>query len=147
MRRNRSKGIKQFIIDLTPLLDVIFILLIVVLASGTMSEEKADRQYEEAMEIQSDAEQQVNAYKSHLEAYSDIDEYFSIITVSAGYHSDNRRNRIASDDGAARSARLEHRYNGENRFRVQPGKTGQYRAVVFFSHDDERFSNAQSDRF
>lgn len=115
MRRNRSKGIKQFIIDLTPLLDVIFILLIVVLASGTMSEEKADRQYEEAMEIQSDAEQQVNAYKSHLEAYSDIDEYFSIITVSAGYHSDNRRNRTIT---------VKVNENEEARYELNPTNSG-----------------------
>ena len=96
MKRSRSKGIKQFIIDLTPLLDVIFILLIVVLANGTRSEELANEQFEEAMEVKSSAEQQVNAYKSHFEAYSDIDEYFSIITVSAGYHSDNRRERTIS---------------------------------------------------
>ncbi|MCR5329725.1 MAG: hypothetical protein K6E62_00865 [Lachnospiraceae bacterium] len=96
MNRSRSKGIKQFIIDLTPLLDVIFILLIVVLANGTRSEELANEQFEEAMEVKSSAEQQVNAYKSHFEAYSDIDEYFSIITVSAGYHSDNRRERTIS---------------------------------------------------
>lgn len=96
MNRSRSKGIKQFIIDLTPLLDVIFILLIVVLANGTRSEELANEQLEEAMEVKSSAEQQVNAYKSHFEAYSDIDEYFSIITVSAGYHSDNRRERTIS---------------------------------------------------
>ena len=96
MRRNRSKGIKQLIIDLTPLLDVIFILLIVVLANTARTEEIANERYDEAKEIQSDAEQEVNAYKSHFEAYSDIDEYFSIITVSAGYHSDNRRNRTIS---------------------------------------------------
>lgn len=94
MRRNRSKGIKQFIIDLTPLLDVIFILLIVVLASGTMSEDEANKQKKKAEDTQSEAEQQVNAYKSHMEAYSDIDEYFSIITVSAGYSHIDRHDRV-----------------------------------------------------
>ncbi len=108
MRRQRRSGtVRDLIIDLTPLLDVIFIILLIVLATGDVYSQSAEdvKAEAEAMKTEAqkeslnaqqsvnDAEQKVNTYQTHLEAYEDIDNYFSIITVSAGYDIRNRRNR------------------------------------------------------
>ena len=99
-RKSRSKTFTELIIDLTPLLDVIFIILLIVLATGDVYSQSAEKMKSDAQEesqnaqqIRDDAEQKVAEYQTHIETYESIDDYFSIITVSAGYDIKNRRNR------------------------------------------------------
>ena len=99
-KKGRSRTVRDLIIDLTPLLDVIFIMLIIVLANGDVFSQTAADQMEEARiesqnarQIKDEADQKVNAYQTHFESYEDIDRFFSIITVSAAYDLNNRRNR------------------------------------------------------
>ncbi|MBO4414566.1 MAG: hypothetical protein J5824_01125 [Lachnospiraceae bacterium] len=99
-KKSRSKTVRELIIDLTPLLDVIFIILLIVLATGDVYSQSAEGMMADAQEesrnaqqIRDDAEQKVAAYQTQIEAYESIDDYFSIITVSAGYDIRNRRNR------------------------------------------------------
>ena len=99
-KKGRSKTVKDLIIDLTPLLDVIFIILLIVLANGDVYSQsaaslmtEAEAESLNAQQIMNDADLMVNTYQTHLEAYKEIDDYFSIITVSAGYDIRNRRNR------------------------------------------------------
>ena len=99
-KKGRSKTIKDLIIDLTPLLDVIFIILLIVLANGDVYSQsaenlmsQAEKESRDAEQIVNEADQKLNTYQTHFEAYEEIDKYFSIITVSAGYDIRNRRNR------------------------------------------------------
>ena len=100
MKRKKRSLVQQLMIDLTPLLDVIFILLIIVLADGDVTSREAKGQYQAAADLQYQAEQQIDeteqkisAYQSHYEAYDNMDAYFKIITVSAGYEPADRTKR------------------------------------------------------
>ena len=61
--RNKPKSIAQFIIDLTPLLDVIFILLIVVL-SAQHNNEQIEERYAEASEMLDEATKKESRFEA-----------------------------------------------------------------------------------
>ena len=101
MRRSRKpRTAGQLIIDLTPLLDVIFIMLIIVLARGTkVADDKLATvtvQTEQAEQREHEAELRMGEALTIIDTYSDIDSYFRILTVSAGYDFENRRNRTVT---------------------------------------------------
>ena len=97
-RKQRSLG--RLLIDLTPLLDVIFIVLIVVLAGQDNYNTEADRKYADAEALTLTADAQVAdieaknaAYSEQMKAYEEINEYFNIITAYARYSPENRKYR------------------------------------------------------
>lgn len=100
MRIGKNKSIGQFIIDLTPLLDVVFILLIVVLSFQDAYSAEADSRISEAQQIESDANDLVSKTESkdaiiseQLDTYANLNDYVNIVTIYADYQSSNRKNR------------------------------------------------------
>lgn len=106
-KNKKPKSIGRLLIDLTPLLDVIFIVLIVVLAgrdsmNANTDQKKADaeQKYMEASEYVSEADQKldemqtkVNMYESQVSAYEYINEHFNFVNVYASYSLENRKIR------------------------------------------------------
>ena len=100
MNNKNKKTIGQLLIDLTPLLDVIFIVLIVVLVGRDSYNAEADKKYADAEQYVSEADAKVaemeakNAtYTEQMKAYGEISEYVYLITVYAGYNPANRKFR------------------------------------------------------
>lgn len=90
--KKKTKTLGQFLIDLTPLLDVIFIFLIVVLTSQDKFQEDtkqnlADSQttISEMQETVSKAEAQQATINDQMDTYDHLSEYLDIITVYATY--------------------------------------------------------------
>lgn len=99
-KNKKPKSIGRLIIDLTPLLDVIFIVLIVVLAGQDTFNMEADQKFAEAQEIQEDAEQEladmeasVKTYENQLEIYEELNEKFNVITIVSNYALNDRTYR------------------------------------------------------
>ena len=99
-KNKKPKSIGRLLIDLTPLLDVIFIVLIVVLAGQDTFKAEADQKFAEAQEIQEDAEQEledmmasVKTYESQLEVFEELNDQFNVISVSAIYDLKDRTYR------------------------------------------------------
>ncbi len=120
--KNRPRTLGQFIIDLTPLLDVIFILLIVVLCFQDNYSKEADEKVaaaeqqeqiavekaeqtektasEKIAEIRQETEDAMAANDSHyeavqqqLEVYEQMYDYVNVVTVVASYKPSNRKDR------------------------------------------------------
>lgn len=98
--KSESKSIGEYIIDLTPLLDVIFILLIVVLCSQENHSRLADEKYAQAEKIELDAidskaeaEDYRNAVQKQLENYEQQFDYMNLVTIYASYKPSNRKYR------------------------------------------------------
>ncbi|MBR4343115.1 MAG: hypothetical protein IKP88_10525 [Lachnospiraceae bacterium] len=99
-KEKKQKSIGRLLIDLTPLLDVIFIVLIVVLAGQDNYNSEADKKYAEAEQYVNTAEEKIAdmeaqnvTYSQQMKAYEDINEFFNVITVYAGYSHENRKYR------------------------------------------------------
>lgn len=100
MRLRKKRSVGQFVIDLTPLLDVIFIMLIVVLTIQTQHGDDASEKLEEAQRIEAEAKDQLEAMDSQmitmqeqLETYHNLNEYINVITICADYQPSNRKYR------------------------------------------------------
>lgn len=100
MRLRKKRSVGQFMIDLTPLLDVIFIMLIVVLTVQTQHGDDAAEKLEEAQRIEAEAKDQLSALDSQaitiqeqLETYHNLNEYINVITICADYQPSNRKYR------------------------------------------------------
>ena len=88
-----SHLIKQVLIDLTPLLDVIFIILIVILSFQNKYEEDAEAKILEAEDHMAAAESENRALSDHVATFENLDEYMNIVTVHADYVPSNRKYR------------------------------------------------------
>jgi hypothetical protein len=100
MLKNKPKTLGQFIIDLTPLLDVIFILLIVVLSFQDNYSKLADEKLENAEKIEQTAKDAMAENNDHyetvqkqLETYEQMYDYVNVVTVFASYRPSNRKYR------------------------------------------------------
>lgn len=100
MRLGKNKSIGQIIIDLTPLLDVVFILLIVVLSFQDAYSAEVDSRISEAHQIESDAKDMVSTTESknatiseQLDTYANLNDYVNIVTIYADYQPSNRKYR------------------------------------------------------
>ena len=100
MRLRKKRSVGQFVIDLTPLLDVIFIMLIVVLTVQTQHGDDGSEKLEEAQQIEAEAKDQLEAMDSQLitmqeqlETYHNLNEYINVITICADYQPSNRKYR------------------------------------------------------
>ncbi len=99
--KNKPKSLGQFIIDLTPLLDVIFILLIVILTYQDDYSKKADEAFEEAQRIEQQAKEEVAAIdginttiKEQLDTYEHLYNSVNVVTIYADYEVTKRKYRI-----------------------------------------------------
>ena len=104
---NKKLSFGQFMIDLTPLLDVVLILLVVVLAKNIDSSNKigdANKTYEDATKIVSDMEIRMNdevtyatdmynAASEHISSSENMYEYVNLVTIYASYTPSNRKER------------------------------------------------------
>lgn len=98
--KNKPKTLGQFIIDLTPLLDVIFILLIVILTYQDDFGKKADEALLKAQEIEQQAKDDVaaaesskNAVQEQLDTYENLYNSVNVVTIYASYVPSNRKYR------------------------------------------------------
>lgn len=96
--KKKTRSLGQFLIDLTPLLDVIFIFLIVVLTSqdkfqAETAQTLTDSQttISQMQETVSNAEAQQAAISDQLDTYNHLSEYVDIITVYATYSDPAKR--------------------------------------------------------
>ena len=99
-KNKKPKTIGQLLIDLTPLLDVIFIVLIVVLVGRDSYNAEADRKYEDAEQYVSEAdaklaemEAKISTYTEQMKVYDELTEYINTITVYSAYNPANRKVR------------------------------------------------------
>ncbi len=100
MKIGKGKSLGQSLIDLTPLLDVIFIILIVVLCNQKKYNDEADiivdNMHEEvsaAHDEAADATATSETYKEQLGAYADLEDYVNVVTIYASYTPSNRKFR------------------------------------------------------
>ncbi len=98
--KNKPKTMGQFIIDLTPLLDVIFILLIVVLSFQNNYIKEADEKVEAAERVEEAANEAITINNDHytavqtqLETYEQLYDYVNVVTIFASYMPSNRKYR------------------------------------------------------
>ena len=98
--KNKPNIIGQLFIDLTPLLDVIFILLIVVLTFQEDYKEAADKECANAQQTISDAKDAQAAAEAHsdtmqeqLGVYKNMYESINVVTIYASYTPSNRKFR------------------------------------------------------
>ena len=97
-KSNRTGG--QMLIDLTPLLDVIFILLIVVVCYQTRYRDRSDEirteaaaVRDEAMDAQADTDAQNAVLREQLETYANLNDYVNVIEIYATYAPSDRKSR------------------------------------------------------
>ena len=97
MRRRRRGSRNGIFIDLTSLLDVIFILLLVVLC-GTVyhkqtNEEEIKAREESLKTAEAEAEKTANEYKDMVEMQKDLREYIWSASIIVPYEEDNKKKR------------------------------------------------------
>lgn len=96
--RKKTKSLGQFLIDLTPLLDVIFIFLIVVLTYQDTYQDNVEQQLTESQAAITQMETQVNqataeqaVLKDQKDTYDHLSDYVDVITVYATYTNPEKR--------------------------------------------------------
>ncbi len=98
--RNKNKRIGRALIDLTPLLDVIFIFLVVVLCFNTNENEEAqaklieaEERLQEAERIENEAETKLDVMQEQLDNYASDKDNISFVTIYAEYKDNDRKFR------------------------------------------------------
>lgn len=96
--KNRTVG--RLLIDLTPLLDVIFILLIVVVCYQDNYKIESDAIRQEAKQVEDRANDRVEqaqamteAIQGQLDTYVNLNDYVNIVEIYATYQPSDRKNR------------------------------------------------------
>lgn len=87
MRRRRKRN-SDLIIDLTSLLDVIFILLLVILCGEQIAKEQYVNQEQAATEKVQEAEAVKELYEDQLEISDSLNQYVNAISVYSDYNPD-----------------------------------------------------------
>lgn len=87
MRRRRNKR-DDLIIDLTSLLDVIFIILLVVMCSQQMTKWNYESQEQAAIEKVQDAEAIAELYEDQMETHDKLNEYVLKLSVYSDFNPD-----------------------------------------------------------
>ena len=95
--KNRFSGKLKNTIELTSLLDVIFIVLMIVICNQqinmTVKEDTAKVKMEQAMDAQADADAEKELYKQHRETFETVNEQMDVITVYVDYIPSDIKNR------------------------------------------------------
>lgn len=99
MKKRRHRAKSDILIDLTSLLDVIFIVLLVVIGRQMTLTDKQEEQYKasesvkEAMEHLDDVKAQYELYMDQLDTANQIGQYVCVISVYAYYNEDDLTER------------------------------------------------------
>lgn len=86
MRKKRNGLMRDVVIDLTSLLDVIFILLLVVLSGQKSINEDLERSNAEFEQMQAQAEAQYRLYEDQLETVGGLNRYVQAVSVAVPYN-------------------------------------------------------------
>ncbi len=76
---------QDIVIDLTSLLDVIFIVLLLVMCNQQLHSREAQQMAEDAAQKLEEASGLQQAFESHIEKYEETEEYVLFIDVTAAY--------------------------------------------------------------
>lgn len=85
MRRRRNKR-EDLIIDLTSLLDIIFIILLVVMCSQQLTKWEYESQEQAATEKVRDAEATAELYQDQMETHDKLNEYVVKLSVYSDFN-------------------------------------------------------------
>lgn len=85
MRRNRRNHKRDILIDLTSLLDVVFILLLVVLCSQKTLYTDLQNDQNEAQRVLAETLKQKELYKDLIDTETNITRYIASVSISAPY--------------------------------------------------------------
>lgn len=98
--RGKKRTVGQMLIDLTPLLDVIFILLIVVVCyqdnykdQSDLIRQEADLKMSRALEKEDAANAKIAGVEGQLETYANLNDYVNIVEIFATYSPSDRKTR------------------------------------------------------
>lgn len=94
--RNRNKTLRQIIIDLTPLLDVVFILLIVVLSDQDNYRMQAEAKHDEVLQLEQTLKTENATLQDQLDTYEQEQNYVNVVSIHADPLESNRKRRILS---------------------------------------------------
>lgn len=100
MRRRRKRN-NDLVIDLTSLLDVIFILLLVILCGEQLAKEEYISKEQQASEVVQEAEAAKGLYEDQMELSDNINNYVCTISVYSDYNPDQitvRKVRILKEN-------------------------------------------------
>lgn len=101
MRKRRRTAGNSVFIDLTSLLDVIFILLLVVLCSYNYEKQKNEQAAEASAAAISDAEASSRAYSDMIETQNDLQKYVWAASIVVPYEPDKittRHIKVLTED-------------------------------------------------
>jgi len=84
----RKKSVGNILIDLTSLLDVIFIVLLVVICRLQTMDESAAKKEGMEQTMMNEAQSSQKLYKDQMESISAVSEYVVLISINAHYDSD-----------------------------------------------------------
>ncbi len=95
-RKNRS----NIIIDLTSLLDVVFILLLIILCNFRNNDYALREDQQEAQKAKADYEALQDTCNTELETLGELGEYVAVISITANYEDDlvTRKIRVKNSD-------------------------------------------------
>ena len=85
MRRKRNRFKSDVMIDLTSLLDVIFIILLVVLCGQSSMKENLTQMQADAKDTQAQAEQEYKLYKEQIEIADSLNQYVWAVSIIVPY--------------------------------------------------------------
>ena len=85
MRRKRNRFKSDVIIDLTSLLDVIFIILLVVLCGQSSMKENLSELQSEAENAQREADEVYQLYKEQIEIADNLNQYVWAVSIMVPY--------------------------------------------------------------
>ena len=112
MRRNK-KNHADILIDVTSLLDVVFIILLIVITqiSGTRSSVESREQEAEAALREAETQQQL--YRDQIDSLENIDQYVEFISVVSTYDPDTLTDRTISVQSSSGFGSQEWTLKGE----------------------------------
>ena len=91
--RGKRDNIGDILIDLTSLLDVIFIVLLVVLCSGQISSRQVAEEKIAMEKKEAEVDQKESLYRQQLDTAEELQQYVMIISVDASYDPSNIKER------------------------------------------------------
>ena len=91
--RGKKNNRGDILIDLTSLLDVIFIILLVVLCHGQLSSQEVENEKIEVEEKMAEVDKKDSLYSQQLDSMEELQQYVMIVSVDASYDPSNIKER------------------------------------------------------
>lgn len=93
MKTDKKRTIGQILIDLTPLLDVVFILLMIVMIGSEVYAGQADSVRAEAEDVKAEYTAMEAVMTDRIDTYEHLDDYVGVVSIYAAYQPSYRQNR------------------------------------------------------